>query len=130
MAPDTLQNLYITIKLTLTHNFEAIIEFIFWLFFLTKSLIKPTRYFILLSTGFLILLFNFQYNKHIVEGLKEQTLDSLVTQRQSYKTAFVVEKTFDKAIPFALPIIGWSNIISGFIIWAVSYKEKKVLKEK
>jgi hypothetical protein len=132
MAPDTLQNLTITIKLTLFHNWEAIVYLAAWLSALVWSLKIPTRGKILIATGFLLLFFNFQYNKHIVDGLKEQTTNSLITERQSVKTAYILNKTFDRVIPFILPLLGWGLIFGG--AWLEKrerfYTVKKHIKEQ
>jgi hypothetical protein len=49
--------------------------------------------------GFALLLFAFEYQKHIVDGLLEQTRGSLITERQSYRLEWLLDKTFGKILP-------------------------------
>ena len=115
MAPDTQQNILYTVYFILLHNFEAIfysfgiIVVTFWILY------KPTRAKFLIFWGFVILLFAFEYKKHIVESLTEQTMNSLITERRSYRIERFVEVTLSKLVPLVLPLLGWSLIVGGIM---------------
>jgi hypothetical protein len=119
IAPDTQQNLFYAIYFTITHNLEAILYFGFMGLFFIIALIKPTRAVILMMAGFGILLFGFQYNKHILIPLKQQTETALITERQSYRTQRAIDLTFAKILPKAFPMAGWSMIVFGFVVGVV-----------
>ena len=63
--------------------------------------------------GFIILLFGFEYNKHILEPLREQTRNSLVTERRSYRIEYAVDRITMRILPRGLPLLGWLLIIAG-----------------
>lgn len=65
--------------------------------------------------GFGLLLFGFQYNKHILEPLKTQTQSALITERQSYRTQRAIDLALARVLPKAFPVAGWSLIIIGFL---------------
>jgi hypothetical protein len=69
-----------------------------------------------MMAGFGILLFGFQYNKHILIPLKQQTETALITERQSYRTQRAIDLTFAKILPKAFPMAGWSMIVFGFVV--------------
>ncbi len=113
MAPDTQQNILYTVYFIVLHNFEAIL-YSFGIIIMTFwMLYKPSRAKFLIFWGFVILLFAFEYKKHIVEGLTEQTMNSLITERRSYRIERYVEVTLSKLVPLALPLLGWFLIVSG-----------------
>lgn len=116
MSPDTQQNILYTTYFILLHNFEAVLYSCGTIFSSIWILIKPTRAKFLIMWGFIFLLFAFEYKKHIVEGLTDQTINSLVTVRQSYRIERYVTVTLNKLVPFGLPLAGWTLIIAGIIL--------------
>jgi hypothetical protein len=116
IAPDTQQNLLYAVYFTITHNLEAVIYFGFMCLALLVALIKPTRAMILIMLGFGLLLFGFQYNKHILIPLKQQTESALITERQSHRTQRAIDLTLARVLPLAFPLSGWSAIVFGFLI--------------
>ena len=125
MSPDLKQNIFYTVFFIFLHNFSAIFYFTGIVISSILLLIKPTRWKTLLLFGFIILLFAFEYKKHIVEPLKQQTLNSLITVRQHYKTERVVNIVLVKALPLLLPLSGWSLVIFGFLLMLRKGKKEK-----
>lgn len=123
IAPDTQQNILYTVYFILLHNLlpviytVGIVTSILWAFY------KPSRSSILLMLGFIVLLLAFEYNKHILEPLKQQTINSLITERQSYRIERIVTVTLSKLVPLGLPLSGWGMVIIGGFI-----ESKKVYK--
>lgn len=129
IAPDTLQNIFYTLYFTVTHNFIAIIYTLGIIAATLIGLRKPSRAAFVLLWGFAILLFSFEYNKHILEPLKEQTINSLITERQSYRLERLITVVLEKAIPLFLPIIGWILVIGSSIgLWLTRKTEGDPIK--
>lgn len=99
MAPDTQQNFLVAGMLLVEHNFFALFFLGGVILSVALGLWKPSRGAILLVVGFALLLFAFEYQKHIVDGLLEQTRGSLITERQSYRLEWLLDKTFGKILP-------------------------------
>ncbi|CAN5133713.1 hypothetical protein BH09PAT2_BH09PAT2_06950 [soil metagenome] len=116
MAPDTQQNILYTIYFILLHNFEAIFYVGCIVLITLWALYLPTRAKIIILWGFIALLFVFEYNKHILEPLREQTINSLITVRQSSRIENYINRVTIRIIPRGLPILGWLLIIAGSVI--------------
>lgn len=116
IAPDTQQNMLYTIYFMILHNYEA-------MFYLGGSMVmalwilyRPSRAKFLLFLGFVILLFAFQYEKHIVDPLLEQTTNSLITERESWRIERYLTLFLGRLVPLVLPVVGWALIIAGAVI--------------
>lgn len=122
MAPDTRQNIVVMLTLLFGHNFLAI-TFLTGLIVATAySLWKPSRGAILLMVGFAFLLFAFQYEKHIADALIEQTTGSLITERQSGRIEWIIQKLLGKA---ATPLFYLTGVVSLGIGLFLLYKNKR-----
>lgn len=124
IAPDTRQNILYTIYFIIIHNYEAIFYALGIILVTLWALYKPSRGKILMMWGCIILLFAFEYEKHILEPLRQQTLGSLVTERQSLRIEYVVNKFFTKAVPLGLPILGWMLVVGGIFFDKILKKLK------
>ena len=91
------------------------------------ALYIPNRAKILLLWGFLILLFAFEYNKHILEPLRQQTLNSLVTERKSARIEHYINKVTTRILPRGLPLLGWILLIAGGTIQLKEIKKKGLI---
>lgn len=127
IAPDTQQNIIYTVFFILTHNFEAILYSLGIVVMMLWMLYKPSRAKFLVFLGFIVLLFAFEYKKHIVEGLVEQTRNSLITERQSWRLERYLSIILEKLVPLVLPLFGWFLIITGvlmrFLKWEIQINE-------
>lgn len=115
IAPDTQQNLIYAIYFAITHNLEAFIYLGGALLVTVWALFKPSRGKILMLWGFIILLFAFEYNKHILEPLRQQTIGSLVTERQSFRIEQTINYATMRVLPKIMPVIGWFLVIFGMV---------------
>lgn len=117
IAPDTQQNILYTIFFLFLHNGIAI----FFAFGIAVSviwaLIKPSRSAVFSIVGFSLLLLGFEYNKHIVEPLIQQTQGSLITERQSYRLAWLIEKLLGRAMPIILYGGGLCSLLFSAILF-------------
>lgn len=125
MSPDTQQNISVMAKLLVGHNFFAILFLGSTILSTLYALWKPTRGAILLIIGFALLLFAFEYEKHIADALIEQTKGSLITERQSYRLEWIVEKILGKAATPLLYLAGVSNVGLGTFLLLRQHFTKK-----
>ena len=118
------QGLFNLIYFTWLHNAQAIAYLagcILTLYLLYK---KPNRRYLVLLIGFLVLSFEFQYNKHIVEPLQEQTLQTVLEQgAQGLRFQKYLDLLLQKLVPLSLYLIGWGSIFVG-IIWSGKNTDK------
>ncbi len=116
ITPDLKQNIFYTVYFTVSHNVSAFFYLSGIIVSLILALIKPTRKSIFLLLGFIILLFSFEYNKHIVVGLREQTLNALITIQEHNKVRRIINFITLKALPILLPLGGWGFVaLAGFL---------------
>jgi len=99
-----------TAFLTFSHNQYAIAFFFGILLAILILLKKPSRYATLLLIGFATLLLGFEYDKHIIEPLQNQTLESLSLDASEASTSLFLVRTFQKLLPIGFFIIGWGSL--------------------
>ncbi len=121
------QNIFYTVYFTVTHNLPVFIYGTGILCFALLSIVKPRRSYILMLLGFILLLFGFEYNKHILESLKEQTINALITTQEHNLVRRIVNIVIVKALPLLLPLTGWGAVLSGIYFFK---KEEKATKAK
>lgn len=107
LTPDLKQNILYTAYFTVTHNFLAIFYAAGILFAAALSIFRPSRKAVLLLLGFIILLFGYEYNKHILDGLREQTINALITVQEHNKVRRLINAVTVKVLPLLLPVTGW-----------------------
>ena len=125
MSPDTQQNVLYTIYFILLHNFEALFYAGCIILVTLWALYKPTRTKIIIMWGFIILLFAFEYNKHILEPLRQQTINSLITERQSWRIEHYINKFTTRILPRGLPLLGWLLVIGGSFVEIKNFRKFK-----
>ncbi|MFA5136358.1 MAG: hypothetical protein WC489_03100 [Patescibacteria group bacterium] len=116
IPPDLKQNIFYTLYFTIIHNGVAILYFIGILISAFLSLLKPSRKHVLLLLGFSLLLLGFEYNKHILEGLREQTINALITIQEHNKVRRLINIFYLKALPLFLPVTGWVFIVAAIYL--------------
>lgn len=124
LTPDLKQNFFTTIYLLFTHNYIAFAYFTGAILSVVLSLLRPSRFTIFMMLGFLILLFSFEYDKHIIEGLREQTINSLITINPHYRLSRIINVVISEILPVFFYILGWIFVYLGIIAGAF-LKEKK-----
>ena len=105
-----------TIYLTFAHNQYAIAFFIGIIMSIFLLLMKPSRTATLLLLGFSTLLIGFEYDKHIMEPLMSQTLNSLGVPEGSGKLGGLMSRVFQKLLPFVFFSIGWGSVFGAILI--------------
>jgi hypothetical protein len=116
LSPDLTSNLIHTIYLLFAHNYIVFAYFLGLLISIILSIKHPSKFTVFLLLGFALLTFSFEYDKHIAEGLRNQTVNSLITERPHY----TVQKWLNLVITDLLPIffysIGWCFIYAATIL--------------
>lgn len=125
LTPDLKQNIFYAVFFTVTHNALALFYFMGIVFAVGLSLLKPSRKSVLLLIGFGLLLFGFEYNKHIVEGLREQTLNALITVQEHNTVRRVVNIFTLKLLPILFPLVGWSLVLTSSFLYFAKRKIDK-----
>ena len=130
MTPDLQQNTINTVYLLFSHNYIAIAYFIGIIIAIFLAVKHPSRYSVFLLIGFIILLFSFEYDKHIIVPFREQTMNSLITATPHYKLGKLIDIVIADIIPMATYICGWglvfaSIIYAGLKIGKINKTQKK-----
>ena len=125
ITPDLKQNIVLTIYLTVVDNFTALIYAAGIGISALLAIRKPSRYAVFLLLGFILLLFGFEYKKHILDGLKEQTLNALITVQEHNTVRRIVNIALVKAAPLLFPLVGWSFVILGAYLFNCERKTTK-----
>ncbi len=107
---------------TWLHNAEALAYFAGIIFALVLLYKHPSRSRLLLLVAFSCLLLRFEYLKHIVDPLQQQTVGVVVTQDGDFKTRRFFDLLFNDAVSIGLYFIAWGCLFSSFVI-----KDKKPL---
>jgi hypothetical protein len=113
------------IYFTWLHN-EAVIGFsLAALTTLILLIRRPTRSLVLLFIGFLILMFHFWFQKHIVGNLAAQTVHTLFITDGYYRARWLTDILIYHVAPVALWLVGWGSVIAGLITnwWFVGSKK-------
>ena len=128
MAPITAelqQNILVTIYLLFSHNYEAIAYFAGLIFAVILAVYRPSRLAVFALLGFAILLFSFEYDKHIITGFREQTIKSLITITPHFKLQRLLNLIISELLPVLFYVTGWV-----FIYLAILMGAKKTGKKK
>ena len=124
IPPDLQQNLAITAELTFLHNVWALLWFVGFVVSLIWSIWRPSRAAVLAFTGFGLLLFSFEYTKHILEPFRNQTMTSIITQQPHLKAQHFIDLSLIKLIPKGSFFGGLISLaVAAFII----LKKEKIL---
>lgn len=113
LTPELKQNIFYTVYFTVTHNVPVFVYGAGILVSSVLAILKPKRSYVLFLLGFIILLFAFEYQKHILDGLKEQTINALITIQEHNLVRRIVNIVLIKLLPIGMPVVGWSFIIMG-----------------
>lgn len=113
LTPELKQNIFYTVYFTVTHNIPVFVYGTGILVSAVLAILKPKRSYVLFLLGFIILLFAFEYQKHILDGLKEQTINALITIQEHNLVRRIINIVLIKLLPIGMPVVGWSFILLG-----------------
>lgn len=113
LTPELKQNIFYTVYFTVTHNIPVFVYGTGIAVSAVLAILKPKRSYVLFLLGFIILLFAFEYQKHILDGLKEQTINALITIQEHNLVRRIINIVLIKLLPLGMPLVGWTFIILG-----------------
>ena len=129
ITPDLRQNIVVTLYLLFTHNHIAFAYLAGIIVGIGLLIWKPSRFATFIFLGFSILLFSFEYDKHIIAGLREQTLNSLITTTPHFRLQRMVNLFLSDLLPIFFYLAGWGMVL-GSIIYAAIRLSKTNKKNK
>lgn len=115
ITPDLSANIITTLYLLFSHNYIVFAYFTGLVISVFLSLNRPSRYATLLLLGFALLTFSYEYDKHIVDGLRDQTLTSLITAKPHYTAQRWVNIFIGEILPIFFYTSGWFLIFLALI---------------
>lgn len=115
-ASDLSFNLVHTLYAIFIHNYILLAYLGGLLLSILISLKRPSRFALFLLMGFVILVFSFEYDKHIADGLRKQTLQSLITAVAHTKVEKWVNLVIGEILPIFFYILGWGLIYVAIVI--------------
>lgn len=125
LPPDLQQNLIHTLYALFIHNYIVFAYFFGFLLSVIISIIRPSRFSILLLLGFAILTFSFEYDKHIIEGFRQQTLQSLITEKPHYRLERLIDLIISEILPIIFYLLGWGLIYLALFLEGIKKKKDK-----
>lgn len=126
ISPDLKQNAIITLYLFFTHNYIVFAYAGGLLLSIIISLIRPSRFSILMLLGFAVLVFSYEYDKHIIVPFREQTIQSFITQTPHYRLQKIISLTISEILPMLFYLIGWGFVYVGILTVGLKRKKKHV----
>jgi|SRR3989338_7765097 len=127
MSPDLKQNFAVTLYLIFSHNYIAFVYLTGVVISTILSLLKPSRFTVFMLIGFITLLFSFEYDKHLIEPFRQQTLNSLITSTPHFRLQKILDVMIAEIFPILFYVTGWMLIFIG-IVYAAAKLEKKQKK--
>ena len=111
------QGLFNLAYFTWLHNSQVVAYFVGIIITLFLQFKKPSRRNLFFFVGFLVLLLNFEYQKHFIDPLLEQTMQAVLEQGAT-ATRFkrLSNFFFQKFIPFASYLVGWGSIFLAMVL--------------
>jgi len=118
-------NFFTTLYSFYSHNAPLIFYGLIITILFIKLLIKPTRFTSLLLLGFGILLFNFEYDKHLFAQIKSHWLDLVFPEGTRFTKYNFARVFLEKMLPIVLDIAGWGIIVFTFLFVKKENEEEK-----
>lgn len=125
ITPDLTQNIFVTIYLLFSHNYIAFAYFTGLIIAVIMSVKWPSRFSTFSFLGFAILLFSYEYDKHIIEGFRQQTMRSLITLQPHFRLQRLINVTITEILPIFFYAAGWA-----FIYLAIIHAARKLGKRE
>ena len=125
MAPDLQQNIITTIYLFFSHNYIALVYIAGIVLGIGLSLWRPSRFATLVLIGFTVLLFSFEYDKHLIAPLRDQTIRSFITEKPHFKLQRIIDVTVSEIVPVGFYALGWGCLFTAIVFAARNEGEKR-----
>jgi UDP-N-acetylmuramyl pentapeptide phosphotransferase/UDP-N-acetylglucosamine-1-phosphate transferase len=120
VTPEITTNIIHTIYSTFAHNYIVFAYFLGLIIAIILGLKHPSRYTTLLIVGFALLVFSFEYDKHIIEGFRQQTLQSLITATPHHTLQKWVNLVISDVLSVFFYLFGWSLVFIALILGSLN----------
>ena len=125
LSPDLRQNIVVTLYLLFVHNYIAFAYLAGLIIGIILSLYRPSRFATMIFLAFAILLFSFEYDKHLIAAFREQTLNSLITITPHFRLQRLLNLLISDVLPVIFYLIGWGLLFASIILAALNLGKKK-----
>lgn len=115
-GPDLTANLIHALYNLFTHNYILLAYLMGLLVSIAVAIKKPSRFALLLVLGFTVLAFSFEYDKHIAEGLRLQTLESVVAGQGHDRAEKWINLVTSELLPVFFYVGGWVLVYLAILI--------------
>jgi hypothetical protein len=116
MSVDLKLGLLRTLYATWLHNHLAVGLILAMGICALALVMRPKRRLVFFFLGFLLLFLQFEYQKHLGPALEEQTIASVIIEGEHWRAREVMEDFFQKLVPFAFWVGGWSLVFLGLVV--------------
>ena len=117
VGPDVEQAVDHFFGLTFLHNWYPIMLVVVLLGVTAYALYKPQRSRILFMLSAAFLLLHFEYVKHFMDYLLNQSQVTLTTEDPNYRFIWITDKLATRIIPFGLLISGIGTLLGGIYLF-------------
>lgn len=124
VAADLQQSIFTTFYLLFSHNYEALAYFTGMIIGIILLIKKPSRFATFIMLGFALLLFQFEYDKHIIVAFRDQTIRSLATAQPHYRFQRIIDVIITELLPIIFYCMGWFFIFLSIIYAALRIDKK------
>lgn len=100
---------------TFLHNADAIAYLVGIIFVFVLLLKNPRRILVLYLLGFILLEIRFQYLKHIVDPLYDQTVGAMLQGGTFFRTRRILDLFLNDLVPMGLYVGGWGCLFAGIL---------------
>lgn len=115
VSPDLQQSIFTTLYLLFSHNYEALAYFTGMVIGIILLIKKPSRFATFIMLGFALLLFQFEYDKHIIVAFRDQTIRSLATAQPHYRFQRIIDVIITELLPILFYCLGWFFIFLSIV---------------
>lgn len=115
MSEDLRQNIIVTAYLLFSHNALAVAYTAGLAVSVALAYFRPSRFATLLTVAFALLLFGFEYDKHIVEGFREQTIKSFITIEPHFRLQRIIDLVISDLLPIFFFLGGWTLLFAALV---------------
>lgn len=128
---DLIENLLNGLYLLFTHNGLLIAYFSGLVVSGIISFYRPSRLAFLFTASFIALTFSFEYDKHIINPLREQTLATLVPNPLTHrKISKIINLILSELLPIFFFILGWALLLISVCLSVWTESDSVGKKEK
>lgn len=124
VSSDLSQNIVTTAYLFFSHNYIALVYLAGVGLGIGLSLWRPSRFATLVFIGFAILLFSFEYDKHLIAPLRDQTIRSFISEKPHFRVQRIIDVTISEVAPVGFYILGWVCLFTA-VIFAARHESHK-----